>query len=552
MRPRGRAPRDIPLSALTPATGDQPPPKAGTSFRKSMPAMMVGAGMLLSRVSGYARVMIFAQIFGADSVAGDAFTQALKIPNFLQNLFGEGVLSASLIPVYAGLLEQRQQEEADRVARSVLGLLFFITALFVLAGVTWTAPLVSFIAPGFAGERRDLTIELVRILFPGVGLLVFSAWCLAILNSHHRFFLAYVAPVLWNLAMISTMVLYRSRDLPTLAVYLAWGAVVGGGLQFGVQVPSVWRIMAPAWSRTRHRLDEHVRRVLSTSVPVIFSRGVVQVSSYIDGVIATILPVGAPTAFGYATQLYQLPVGLFGMAVSSAALPSLSAAVAGNVPDILRGRLLNSQRTIAVLVIPSMVAFLAFGDLIVSLLLQRGRFGHTDSLYVWGILAGSAVGLLANTLGRLYSAAFYALGDTKTPMRFAIIRVILVTGLGFTLAVPFPHLIGIPDKWGAAGLTASAGMAAWVEFSLLRWTLRQRIGEVMIPRGFLFKTWMVATLSALPATALRWAIPVHLIVARDILILGTFGSLFLLVAHSLDLLALGELRQIMARRRGRR
>jgi putative peptidoglycan lipid II flippase len=525
------------------------PDAAGS--RKSMPAVMVAAGMLLSRVSGYGRVVLFSHIFGVNSVAADAFSQALRIPNFLQNLFGEGVLSASLIPVYAGLLKREQQQDADRVARAVLGLLVLVTAAIVLVGMTWTPALITVIAPGFAGERRALTIELVRILFPGIALLVFSAWCLAILNSHHRFFLAYVAPVFWNAAMITTLLVYRNRELPWLAVALAWAAVVGGGLQLGVQVPSVWRIMAPAWTRTRHRFDEHVRRVLVTSLPVIFSRGIVQVSAYIDALIATFLPPGAPAALMYATQLYQLPVGLFGMAVSSAALPSLSAAVAVNVPDLLRERMLSGQRAIAVLVIPSMIAFLAFGDVIIGLLLQGGVFSAADTTYVWAVLAGSAVGLLATTVGRLYSAAFYALGDTRTPMRFAIVRVALVTGLGWVLALVVPSLIGIAARWGTAGLTVSAGLAGWVEFLLLRRTLQRRIGAVAIPASFLLQTWGVAVVAAAPAMALRWVIPPGWLIARGLVILGTFGALYLAAGHWLGLLTLDEVRRMIARPRRR-
>ncbi len=517
--------------------------------RKPLAAVMVAAGMFLSRVSGYGRVVLFSHIFGVHSVAADAFSQGLRIPNFLQNLFGEGVLSASLIPVYAGLLQRERQQDADRVARAVLGLLVMVTAVIVLVGITWTPALIAVIAPGFTGERRDLTIEIVRILFPGIALLVLSAWCLAILNSHHRFFLAYVAPVFWNAAMIVTLVVYRERDLAWLAVALAWAAVVGGGLQLAVQVPSVWRIMAPAWSRTRHRFDEHVRRVLVTSVPVIFSRGIVQVSAYIDALIATFLPAGAPAALMYATQLYQLPVGLFGMAVSSAALPSLSAAVAVNVPDLLRERLLSGQRAIAVLVIPSMIAFLAFGDVIIGLLLQGGQFAAADTVYVWAVLAGSAVGLLATTIGRLYSAAFYALGDTRTPMTFAVVRVVLVTGLGYTLALVAPPLVGIASRWGTAGLTASAGIAGWVEFLLLRQTLQRRIGAVAIPASFLGKTWLVAVATAAPAMALRWLVPADWLIVRGVVILGAFGGLYLAAGHRLGLLTLDEVRRMIARPR---
>lgn len=517
----------------------------------AIPAVLVAAGMLLSRISGFIRQTIFSYIFGVQSDAADAFNAALRIPNFLQNLLGEGVLSASLIPVYSGLLQRTQQREADRVARSVLGLLVLLTSIIVLAGVVFTPALLRATGVFFTGDKFLLTVELVRIIFPGIGLLVFSAWCLAILNSHHKFFIAYVAPVMWNSAMIAALVIYRRDDLATVAIHLAWGAVIGSALTLGVQLPSVWRIMAPEWTRAKHTLDEHVRRVVTTSIPVFFSRGAVQISAQVDMAIATLLPTGAVTALYNATQLYQLPIGLFGMGVSSAALPSMSAAAADNVLDVLKERLLGGQRAIAVLVIPSMIAFLAFGDVIVGLLLQHGRFTAEDTDYVWGVLAGSAVGLLATTIGRLYTAAFFALGDTKTPMRCAFVRVAIVAALGWLMALEVPGWVHLHARWGAAGLTASAGIAGWVEFSLLRQALQRRIGGVGIPMNFLAKAWATACVTALPATALRWAIPHTWLVTRGLAILIAFGASYLAAGWALGFVDLDDVRA-MVTRRGRR
>src|SRR4051812_31756079 len=164
-------------------------------------AVLVAAGILLSRISGLIRLRVFSHYFGITSDAADAFNAAFRIPNFLQNLFGEGVLSASFIPVYAGLLARKQSEHADRVASAVFSILALVTSLLVLAGVFAAPWLIFAIAPGFEGARRELSIQLVRILFPGAGLLVLSAWCLGILNSHRKFLLSYSAPVLWNAVM---------------------------------------------------------------------------------------------------------------------------------------------------------------------------------------------------------------------------------------------------------------------------------------------------------------------------------------------------------------
>src|SRR3954464_4211992 len=205
-------------------------------------ASMVAAGILLSRIAAVIRDPVFAHHLG-NSDSADAFRAAFRIPNFLQNLFGEGVLSASFIPVYANLLAREASEEAGRVAGAIASLLALLTSLLVLVGVAITPWLIAVIAPGFGGDKRELTVVLVRVLFPGAGLLVFSAWCLGILNSHRKFFISYVAPVIWNAAIVVTLILFgKHSSQPELAVKVAWGSVVGSGLQFLVQVPLVLRL----------------------------------------------------------------------------------------------------------------------------------------------------------------------------------------------------------------------------------------------------------------------------------------------------------------------
>ena len=384
------------------------------------PAFLIATGILLSRIAGLVRDRVFAHYFG-NSAAADAFRAAFRIPNLLQNLFGEGVLSASFIPVYARLLAHEDDAEAGRVAGAVVTLLALVVSLLVLIGVLTTPYLIDAIVPGFAGEKRDLTIRLVKILFPGAGLLVFSAWCLGVLNSHGRFFMSYAAPVLWNAAMIATLIGFGSRmsQFP-LAETLAWGSVAGSVLQVGIQLPAVLRLVK------RLRLSLHVavpgvRTVIRNFVPVFISRGVVQISAYVDALLASFLPTGAVAALSYAQTLYILPVSLFGMSVSAAELPAMSSARGDEqeVAAYLRQRLDAGLRRVAFFVIPSAVAFLALGDVIAAAIYQSGRFTDSDAVYVWGILAGAAIGLLASTLGRLYASAYYALRDTRTPLYFA-------------------------------------------------------------------------------------------------------------------------------------
>jgi putative peptidoglycan lipid II flippase len=500
------------------------PPAAAAPARTRRGAVFVAAGILLSRLAGLVRLQVFAHYFGLESDAADAFNAAFRIPNFLQNLFGEGALSASFIPVYAALVSRGERKEADRVAGAVGALLALVVALLVLVGVFATPLLIDAIAPGFKGDKRELTIQLVRILFPGAGLLVLSAWCLGVLNSHHRFLLSYAAPVTWNAAMIATLVLFgATSSLPRLAVLLAWGSVVGSFVQFAVQVPVVLRI-APDLRFSLDLASEHVRIVSRNFVPVFISRGVVQVSAYIDALLASLLPTGAVTGIANAQLLYTLPVSLFGMSVAAAELPSMSGEASADAQghELLRKRLDAGLRRIAFFVIPSAMAFLALGDVLVAALLQTGRFRHQDAVYVWGILAGSSVGLLASTLGRLYSSSYYALRDTKTPLRFAIVRVVLTTLLGYFFAIPLPRLLSVPQSWGAAGLTASAGIAGWVEFALLRAALNARIGKTGLAAGYIA--------GAAAAWTVKLWIPILPPVVAAIVIVGPYGLVFLAVS----------------------
>ena len=499
-------------------------------------AFFVGAGILISRIVGLVRQRVFAHYFGT-SAAGDAFTAAFRIPNFLQNVFGEGALSASFIPVYSKLLAQDNEEEASRVASAILALLALVTASIVLVGVLFTPYFIDVIAWGFKGETRELTIRLARILFPGAGLLVMSAWCLGVLNSHHRFFLSYTAPVVWNVAIITSLLMFGGRvgQFP-LAEVAASGSVIGRALQFGVQLPTVLRVV----HRLRPVLDlvgTNVRTVIRNFLPVFVSRGVVQISAFVDAALASLLPTGAVVSLTYAQSLYTLPVSLFGMSVSAAELPAMSRALgnAGQVAEILRHRLDEGLRRIAFFIVPSSMAFLALGDVIASVLYQTGKFKHEDANYVWAILAGSTVGLLASTLGRLYSSTYYALHDTRTPLRYAIVRVTLTTVLGYLCAISLPPAIGIDPKWGVAGLTASAGIAGWIEFALLRRTLNYKIGRTGLPISFVVKLWTGAGAAAAVAWAFKLLVSSLHPIPLAIIVLGGYGVTYFAVTFTFGL-----------------
>jgi putative peptidoglycan lipid II flippase len=504
----------------------------------------VAAGILLSRILGLVRNRVFAHYLGT-SDAADAFNAAFKIPNFLQNLFGEGVLSASFIPVYSRLLSQGDETNARRVAGAVGGLLAVATSVMVLVGILVTPFLVTIFTPGFEDAKREATIRLVRILFPGSGLLVLSAWCLGVLNSHGRFFLSYSAPVLWNVAIIGTLLGYGdSAGGYRLTEIAAWGSVVGSLLQFGIQLPTVLRLIGVPPSL--HRGVTAAGTVLRNAIPVFIGRGVVQISAYVDTVLASLLPTGAVAAISYAQVLYTLPVSLFGMSVSAAELPAMSKArgEGKELASHLQERLLRGLRQIAFFVIPSAVAFIALGDVIVAALYQSGAFTRSMTEYVWAILAGSAIGLLASTWGRLYASTFYALQDTRTPLRFGIVRVIISIVLGYVLAIPVPGLLQLEARWGVVGLTISSSLAACVEFVLLRRMLERRIGPTGLPAPLLIRMWGAAAAATIAGAVVKLALDSQHPLIVALFSLGMYGIAYFAISAELGV---PEARRLLGR-----
>lgn len=507
------------MTAPAPAT---PPQSSGRS------SALIASGILLSRLLGLLRQKLIANYLGAGWVS-DAYNGAFKLTNFLQNLFGEGALSASFIPVYVKALHAGDDEEADRIAGAVAAILALVTSIIIVLGILGAPIVVTLFVGGFEGETRALAIRLTRILFPGAGVFVMSAWCLGILNSHRRFFLSYVAPVFWNIAMIVALVVYGPRRGEVdLAVVLAWASVIGALLQMGVQLPTVFKLL----SHFRPRLDfgfPPVREVVRNFLPAFVARGVVQISTIIDTQLASyIVDKGTVTLLQNATTIYVLPISLFGMSVSAAELPEMSRDSGSDAAafERIRARLNAALPRVAYFVVPSAIGFLVLGQAITSVLLEGGKFTQTMSLRTWAILAGAGVGLLASALGRLYSSTFYALRDTRTPLWFAIVRVCLTGILGYLFAFPVPRLLGLPPWTGAAGLTASAGIAGWVEFYLLRRAITARIGATSLPAGTLVRLWGAGLMAGVTGFAvMRLLMGSHHLI-RGTAALGTFALVY--------------------------
>src|SRR5258708_11172649 len=272
-----------------------------------------------------------------------------------------------------------------------------------------------------------------------------------------------MAPVMWNLTIVAAFLWYGPRlKVVPLAIVVSWASVLGAALQFFVQGPAAVSLAKPVRVRLGYR-REKVRLVVRNFVPVALSRGVVQISQFVDLWIANLLPQGSATLLMTAQTVNLLPISVFGMAVSVSELTEMSSVVGAEDERavLLRERIAGAVRRIAFFVIPSAVAFILFGDVIIRVLYERRLWKSVDALYAWGILAGSAFGLLASTIGRLYSAAFYAMHDTRRPLNFAVIRVTLTVILGYLAAVPLTNALGIDKHWGTAGLSPTARLARW-------------------------------------------------------------------------------------------
>ncbi|MDP2529399.1 MAG: murein biosynthesis integral membrane protein MurJ [Candidatus Palauibacterales bacterium] len=448
---------------------------AGAPRSTARSAVSVAGGIFVSRISGFARDVAIAAFFGT-GVAAAAYSAALRIPNTLRNLLGEGTLSASFVPVYSAMLEE-DREAAYRLARNVLGVVLGVAALLAAAGVLLAPWITRLLVPGSGWTAADtrLTTSLVRILFPMAGVMIVGAWALGVLNSHRRFFLPFVAPVAWNLSQICGLLLGSWLGWSSLVHVLAWSTLVGSGLQVGVQLPEIVRLVG----RVRPRFQpswEPLRRVMGNAGPVIASQGVFQISSLVDLVLASFVAPAGLAGIYYAQRLAYLPLSLVGTSVATASLPEMSRDTRSHA---LRRRLRVGFLQVLYLTLPASVAFLLFGDLMVRLLFERHAFGASSAALVTGILIAFAVGLVATSSIKLYASGFYALQDTRTPMRIAVLSMSIGIALGAGLLFVFRG-----RGWGplsVTGLILGGSAGAWLNMTLLWSGLRRKLGPIFEP-----------------------------------------------------------------------
>ena len=530
-------------------------------------ALTVASGIFSSRLIGLLRERVIAHYLGLSALT-DVINVAFRGPNALQVLFGEQTLSAAFIPIYTRMVEEGRQEDAGRFAGAIFGLLMAAAAVLCLLGVLLARPFVALVAGGFladaaevaAGEasvdRYEVAVAAVRWVFPMTGILVLSAWALGILNSHRRFFLPYFAPVVWNAAIITAALVAAGKlgvtlpaslrhpgDPSGLVVAVCVGGLVGGLLQFAIQLP----LVASHLRGFRFSFSTRVQGVgeaLRAFGPVVAGRGVVQLSLYLDTFLATLLIAGAPTAIRWASILYALPISVFAMSVAAAELPELARLGTGKAGAALE-RVDRSMRQISFLAVPTAVGYLAFGYLIVAAVYRSGEFTEVHNWLVYAVLAAYTLGLPASTVSRLLQNLFYALADTRTPARVAVVRVATAALVGAALMlwfdrIPVAAAVGLEPSekvlhFGAVGLALGSAVGAWVELSWLRRALLRRLPAFRLPWRATLPMVALAVLAALPA-GLLWQLlqPLHAVL-KGAVVVGAFAAVYLGAAFALGL-----------------
>ena len=497
-----------------------------------MAASSVASGILISRVLGLVRGRVFAHYFGTGNLA-DAWTAALRIPNVIQNLLGEGSLSASFIPAYVRLLEEGREREAGRAAGAVLGLLA-VTAGAMAALGSWAAPhLVSVLAVGFASDgRAEIVTALLRLLFPMAGLLVVSAWALGVLNSHRRFFVSYVAPSLWNLAMIVAMVAAAGRGMAgvDLLTALAWGALAGGALQLLFQLPFLIRHLTHVTPSLDTRSGP-VREVVRNFLPAVAGRGAVNIGALIDQNLATLLAVGAVGLMGYAQPLYILPISLFGMSIAASELPELSRDRMAGVSAV-RDRTEQAVARVLFWLVPVTAGYILFREECM-VVFRSGAFGADDAAAAGLVLAAYAPGLPASGASRVLSSALYAFGDTRTAARISYLRILVSAAVGASLMFPFDRFVVGGLGMGAAGLAAGASAGAWLEFLLLRRELRGRLAGISLGGRHVRVYLLAAAVAVGVGLAIRAALPPVGPIVQAGATIGPVAVVYLFLTHRL-------------------
>lgn len=487
----------------------------------------------LSRILGLVREIVIAGQFGASGVY-DAYLIAFFIPHFLRRLLAEGALSSAFIPLYTERL-RRDRNSADLFASNVISVALLVFPALILLGIWWAPFFVPFLADGFDQAQQELAIHLSRITFPFIGLMGLAAIVMGVLNSQKHFWVPALAPVLFNVGIIFSVLALRGLEAESLAV----GVLLGGAAQLLIQLP-----LLKGRLRFRWRLDWRdpaLRQMLGLLGPAMIGMAAVQINVMVDNKLASHLSEGSISALQYAIRLFHLPLGVFAVAISTAILPRLSAQNTKN-PQALILLLRQGVLLCSLILLPATAGLWVLGQPAIRLLFEHGAFSAQDTLRTLNALQFYALGLLPYGLVTVLIRAFYALKDGRTPVVISVVVVVVNVVLALLLVGPM----------GVGGLALSTSMAGWVQLALT-WLALVRRCKVGLLEG-VRKLLLQATLAAILMGGGVWMSRVLLarwsgnefllVIAPAVLGIGLYGGLIYVFTGNRLSTLLAESREI--------
>ena len=500
---------------------------------------LVGAMTMLSRILGLVRDMVIARYFGAGAGA-DAFFVAFKIPNFLRRLFAEGAFSQAFVPVLSSYRQQQSLSEVHRLVNAVAGTLGLVLLGVTLVAMIGAPVLTAVFAPGFVDdeEKFALAADMLRITFPYLLLISLTAFAGAILNSYDRFAVPAFTPVLLNLTMIAAAI-FLSPLMATPIMALAWGVFIAGAIQLFFQLPFLMRLGLMPRPRVDYR-HEGVRKVLALMAPAIFGVSVSQINLLLDTVLASFLQTGSVSWLYYSDRLAELPLGVFGIAIATVILPSLSRKHAAESRDQFAATLDWAVRGVLLIGLPAALALVLLAEPLIATLFYYGEVTARDVAMSGQSLKAYSAGLLAFMLIKVLAPGFFARQDTRTPVKIGIIAMVANMVFNLILVFPLAH----------AGLALATSLSAWLN-TLLLWRGLKKEGAWRSQPGWgRFLLQLAAANGALVAMILYLSAPVDQWLAADgarrsadmAILVGAGGAVYL-VALGLAGIRLRHFRQ---------
>lgn len=483
-------------------------------------ASIISISTTASRILGFIRDIIIAKLFGTRETA-QAFVVAFRIPNLLRDLVGEGATNSAVVPVFSEYLVKKEKEEFWKLVNIVLNLLFIILSVVTILGISFAPLIVRIIAPGFASDpiKLSLTIKLTRILFPYLIFIGLTAYSMGVLFTFKSFFTPSFSPCLLNISTI-TAALIASRGMKEPIIGLAIGVIVGGVLQLSIQVPAMFK-KGFKFIRVKNLSHPGARQIGKLLLPRVFGSAIYQLNVFVDTVCASLAHIvgeGAIAAIYYANRIIQFPMGVFGIALASAALPTMSEFAVGNDLEKLKNTLAFSLRGIFLIMLPSSAMLIVLSSPLTKIFFERGEFNNYSTMITSSALLFYALGLFAYAGVKILASCFYSLQDTKTPVKVAGIS--LLVNIILNIALMFPLKVG--------GIALASAISAAVNFCILFSILKKRIGS--FDKEFVNFFIKVSLLSILMATVvfLLWRLQFNLNEIIKLFIVVCIGGLIFL------------------------